>query len=81
MTKPVRGRSSHNFHAPSLAPSYADIVRTSGPMTNVIQASPSAELSEKFENKSSERERRTKLLQVQVTHPAILTVLQSRGTS
>ena len=72
MTKLERGRRSLYFQAPSLAPSYAVIVRTSSPITNVIQAPPSAERLVKFEYTSSGGERRTKLLQVKVTHPGIL---------
>ena len=67
-----QGRNKPTSQVPSLAPSYADIVRTASPKTNVIQRPPPAERVEKLELSSSEKERRRKILRVRVTHRAIL---------
>ena len=71
MTKLEQGRITPTSQEPSLAPSYANIVGTASSSTNVIQTPPPAERLEKLEYISSEDERRRKLFQVKVTHPAI----------
>ena len=58
--------------SPNFAPSYADIVRTKSPTTKVIQSSQPDGRLEKFEYISNKEERMSKLLQVEVNHPAIL---------
>ena len=53
-----------------MAPNYADLVATASSSANVIQTPPPAERLEKLEYISSEEERRRKMLQIKVTHPA-----------
>ena len=66
-----QGRNNPSFKEPSLATSFADIIGTASSSTNVIQSPPPPERLEKLEYNSSEEERWRKLMQVEVTHPAI----------
>ena len=71
MSKLEQGRNNPTSQEPSLAQSFANMMRTPNLTTNAIQTPPPAERLEKLEYNSSEVERRRKLLQAKVTHSAI----------
>ena len=72
MTKLEQGCNKSTSQAPSLALSYADIVRKTSLTTNVIQTPPPTERLMELEYTPSEEERKRTLIKVKVTHPAHL---------
>ena len=58
VTKLERRQNNPASQEPSLAPSYAEMIRTASSSTNVIHTHPPAERLEKLEHFSSEDERR-----------------------